>query len=660
MSFLTVGVGLHFDTIAKAVAASQSGDTIEVQAGTYTNDFTHIDHSLTLQAVGGMVFMQATVPAPGGKAILSEGGVGIDVNIDGFAFTGATVPDANGAGIRYEGGMLTITNCLFKDNQDGILGAADPNGMISISHSEFDHNGVGGNGSTHNIYIGDISSFTLTDSYSHDANVGHEIKSRAENNTITNDRIFDDAGTSSYSIDLPNGGNATITGNIIEQGVNSENPNIIAYGEEGNLHAGTALTVASNIFINDKAAGPTLWNTTGGTVANFTDNAIYGFNNIPLVNGASNQSGTVVLGARPALDQSSPVVIPDPVCYLRGTHILTLSGETFVEDLKIGDHLVTRFNGIQPIKWIGRRRIDLLAHPHPEVVAPVRIQRSAVADDVPHRDLLVSPDHAVFVDGKLICARQLVNGTTIRQEQVRTSVEYFHIELDAHAILLAEGLPAESYLNTGNRGFFANSGDPLMLHPDLTDETDYPTREARSCAPFVFDEAGVWPVWQRLVNREEALGYFWTAPATTEEAGLHLLANGQSIWPVAVDGGQYVFALPAAQAGCGSMRLVSRSASPSDLVPYPADRRRLGVAVTRIVVRSGEEPSEIPVDHLALSRGWHEAERDGGAPWRWTNGDAILPLPTFSGPVLLEVHLGGTMTYIITAEPETEAQPKVA
>ena len=125
---------------------------------------------------------------------------------------------------------------------------------------------------------------------------------------------------------------------------------------------------------------------------------------------------------------------------------------------------------------------------------------------MPHTDLLVSPDHAVFVDGKLICARQLINGTTIRQETGWTAVEYFHVELDAHAILLAEGLPAESYLDTGNRGFFANSGEPLVLHPDLTDETDYPTREAGSCAPFVWDEASVRPVWQRLAERAAALG----------------------------------------------------------------------------------------------------------------------------------------------------------
>ena len=81
---------------------------------------------------------------------------------------------------------------------------------------------------------------------------------------------------------------------------------------------------------------------------------------------------------------------------------------------------------------------------------------SAFADRVPCRDLLVSPDHGIFVDAKLICARQLVNGTTIVREAGLASVEYFHVELEAHAILLAEGLPAESYLDTGNRGFFRN------------------------------------------------------------------------------------------------------------------------------------------------------------------------------------------------------------
>jgi hypothetical protein len=308
MTLLTVGAGQQYVTIAAAVTASHTGDTINVLAGTYRNDFVHIDHSLALQAVGGPVIMMATVPPPDGKAILTEGGAGIDVKIDGFVFTGAAVPDANGADIRYEGGTLTITNSHFFGNQNGILGAADPNGAITISHSEFDHNGIDG-GRTHNIYIGDISSFTLSDSFIHDANVGHEVKSRAKNNTIINNRIFDNNSTASYSIDLPNGGNATITGNIIEQGVNSQNSNIIAYGEEGSLHAETALSVTDNTLINDAARGPALWNSSAGTVATFTNNAVHGFGGNALVTGASNQSGTTVLVSRPTLDQSAPYAV---------------------------------------------------------------------------------------------------------------------------------------------------------------------------------------------------------------------------------------------------------------------------------------------------------------------------------------------------------------
>jgi hypothetical protein len=104
---------------------------------------------------------------------------------------------------------------------------------------------------------------------------------------------------------------------------------------------------------------------------------------------------------------------------------------------------------------------------------------------------------------------------TIRQENDWSSAEYFHIGLDAHAVLLAQGLPAESYLDTGNRGFFINSEEPLVLHPDLTDAADYPTREAGSCAPFVWDEGSVRPIWQRLAERAEAIGRPVLKPNTT-------------------------------------------------------------------------------------------------------------------------------------------------
>ena len=300
------------------------------------------------------------------------------------------------------------------------------------------------------------------------------------------------------------------------------------------------------------------------------------------------------------------------------------------------------------MKWIGRRRIDLTAHPRPETVAPIRIQRGAFADNMPHTDLLVSPDHAIFVDGKLICARQLINGTTIRQEKGWTSVEYFHVELDAHAILLAEGLPAESYLNTGNRGFFANSDEPLVLHPDLTDETDYPTREAGSCAPFVWDEASVRPVWQRLAERAAALGQPVPQPETTTDPGLRLVAKGRTVQPLYGENGLYIFALPK---GATEVRLVSRAGAPTDTRPWLEDRRRLGVYVERIVLRGASEMREVPLDHPEPVAGLvgGGAGRHGAAPvdrrrcgaaaardgWRrrcWRSAPATRAYPTWPTP----------------------------
>jgi hypothetical protein len=203
-----------FATISAAMAASHDGDTIQIQAGTYTNDTAKITTSITLQATGGRVLMRETVPLANQKGILIVGTqtAAATVRIDGFEFAGASTPYGNnGAGIRYQNGNPTLTNDYFHNNQDGIL--ATPwqpgTGTLLIDHSEFAYNGTG-DGYTHNIYVGDIDSFTLRNSYSHDTAEGHEVKSRAENTTIANNRIFDNGSTSSYSIDLPNGGNATI------------------------------------------------------------------------------------------------------------------------------------------------------------------------------------------------------------------------------------------------------------------------------------------------------------------------------------------------------------------------------------------------------------------------------------------------------------------
>jgi len=304
---LTVGSGsqFQFQTLHDAIAASHNGDVIQVQAGTYVNDFATITTDITIEGVGGMAHLVATDSPPNGKAILTTDA---NVTIDHLEFSGAQVSDGNGAGIRYETGNLTITNSFFHDNQEGILGGADPTGTITITNSEFAHNGAG-DGQTHNLYVGDIAQLTIDNSYFHDAVVGHEIKSRAETTIVENSRIFDGPnGTASYSIDLPNGGKAVITNNVIEQGPNSENPAIIAYGEEGSVHANSSLQVTNNTILNDLTAHvPIGVNNTTSVNAAISGNKFFGLTQGEIASGPNTQSGNTFLTSEPALDTSSPI-----------------------------------------------------------------------------------------------------------------------------------------------------------------------------------------------------------------------------------------------------------------------------------------------------------------------------------------------------------------
>ncbi len=155
-------------------------------------------------------------------------------------------------------------------------------------------------------------------------------------------------------------------------------------------------------------------------------------------------------------------------CYVAGTRIAAPHGEVPVESLQPGDTVLTAGGQPQPVVWVGRRRVDCSRHPEPPKVLPIRIRAGAFGPGLPARDLLVSPQHAIFDEGVLIPARYLVNGSSVAVEESAGSVEYFHIELPQHELLLAEGLPAESYLENGDRGNFDNGGVPTRLHPDFS------------------------------------------------------------------------------------------------------------------------------------------------------------------------------------------------
>jgi Ca2+-binding RTX toxin-like protein len=302
MATLTVGTGQQYATIGAAVAASRDGDILQVQAGTYTNDFATINTKITLQGVGGMVKMVANGWIANDKGILITN---TDVTIDHFEFSGAAGSSGNVAGIRYQGGNLVVTNSYFHDNQNGILGNAVANGTVTIDNSEFDHNGAG-DGRTHNLYITEIARLTITDSYFHDAVVGNQIKSRAAETIISNTRVYDNDSSASWSIDLPYGGKAVLTNNIIEQGPNSQNSNIISFGVEGKLHPGSSLTMTNNLVVNDKAYANLLVNV-GGAPVTMTGTQVWSSGQGTLWNGTNvTESGTKILTARPNLDASHP------------------------------------------------------------------------------------------------------------------------------------------------------------------------------------------------------------------------------------------------------------------------------------------------------------------------------------------------------------------
>jgi Hint domain-containing protein len=144
-------------------------------------------------------------------------------------------------------------------------------------------------------------------------------------------------------------------------------------------------------------------------------------------------------------------------CFLRGTRILTPSGEIPIEDLTTGA-LVETLNGPLPVKWIGRQRFRKDSPSWHWSVAPIRVARFALGDQYPRRELYLAPKHCLFIDGFLIPVEWLVNGRSIALTMTddRDDIEYFHIELETHEVVFAEGAPAETLLVTSDRENFAN------------------------------------------------------------------------------------------------------------------------------------------------------------------------------------------------------------
>ena len=299
------------------------------------------------------------------------------------------------------------------------------------------------------------------------------------------------------------------------------------------------------------------------------------------------------------------------ICFAAGTQIRTPAGDVPVETLSSGDLVLTASGETRPVKWIGHADVDFRRTPRGSPGLPIRIAADALGPARPSHDLYLSAGHSVCVDllGEiLIPVGHLINGGTIAEIDT-DAISYWHVELDSHDILIANNLPAESYLAMANRGAFEELRGLLPANVEGSERT-----HADFCRPVITEGPTLDFVRQRLTVRAEEIGW---RPERDDD--LHLTVDGRIVRPLAEDGSAaFLF-----RADAKDVRLMSSTFAPSAL--GTPDGRKLGVMLLGLAVSgSGGEPRRISLDDFRLGDGVHGVEDHGGSLRRWTSGALVL------------------------------------
>jgi len=466
--------------------------------------------------------------------------------------------------------------------------------------------------------------------------------------TVTNAGTIEAGSTVGTAVDFANSGanrlivdpNAVFFGGVLGGGGTLE----LASGASAGTLTATNFTGFNTINF-DAGSHWTLAGSSSaltGTIAGFTGNdtidllgftatsASYAGGNLTLTNAASAHttlhfSGGPFNTGTPHVTSSGSGTVLTLLCFLAGTRIATPLGEVQIETLSVGDPVSTYGGAAKPIVWIGKGRTLVTGGPR-TAANPVIVRKNALADNVPNRDLYVTKGHSFYIDGVLIPAEFLVNHRSIEWDDRAREVYIYHIELADHDVLLANGAPAESYRDDGNRWLFHNAND------------GWGAPEKPPYAPVLTGGPAVDEIWHRLLARA---GGKARVP-TTADSDLHLVVDGVRLDAVVRQDRKLTFRLSAVP---NSVRVVSRDGVPAELGRV-RDPRALGVALRKAVLWQGGRVRLIEARDERLTDGFHGYEE--ADDMRWTNGDAALPIEAFAGfgkDALVELYLGGDTVY---------------
>lgn len=343
------------------------------------------------------------------------------------------------------------------------------------------------------------------------------------------------------------------------------------------------------------------------------------------------------------------------VCFLSGSLIKMFNGEQRIEDIRIGDEIMTfdyasNQEVASRVKWVGNKKATVKPWlSDDEAGYPVRIVKNAIADGVPHEDLLITAEHCLFFDGQFIPVRMLVNGSTIFYDNSIMAYTYYHIETERHSVITANGMLTESYLDTGNRHSFKQDGEFVLFSKPLSKKT----WEQDSCHPLMVEREVVEPLYHQIKERAVAMGqkFVISQKQLTNDPKLHLITpSGQEIYPFSQINGKYLFNIPI---DIEEVYISSRVSRICDIIgPFVDNRHSLGVQIGDILMMTTNKIYKI-TNHLSQSdlSGWHGLEKNSRC--RWTKGHAILPLNYKNAfDRVLSLHILSSNSYFLEEENE--------